>query len=110
MKNVVVSYNNIASEIVNSSFVICNLTSSIYMSYALNIPSIEIYTDKNAIKKWFPLGNGVTPYGYVGFKSINTFDEIEKYFKDLNLINFKFNLNISLDSLDASKLEETISK
>ena len=53
MKNVVVSYNNIASEIVNSSFVICNLTSSIYMSYTLNIPSIEIC--QNSISNGFHL-------------------------------------------------------
>ena len=110
IKNVVVSYDNIAYEIVNSSLVICNLTSSIYMSYALNIPSIEIYTDRNAIKKWFPLSNGLSPYEYVGFKSINSFDEIENYFKKLDLGNFKFNLNISLNNLDSSKLEKTISE
>ena len=107
-ENTVLTDKNIVKDMVNAELVICNLTSAIYLAYALNIPAVEFYTRTEDIIKWYPELNGVTVYDFVGFQSLKTDASFEGYMDQLNLEKFKYNLNIDLNSLDVSSLIDAI--
>ncbi len=107
-ENTLITDGNILKEMVNADFVICNLTSAIYLAYALNIPATEFYTRTEDIIKWYPELNGMTVYNFVGFQSLTTFKSFENYIDHLDLERFKYDLNINLNSLNILKLIDAI--
>ena len=107
-KNTTITDGNILKDISNSDFVICNLTSAIYLVNALDIPAVEFYTRTQDIKKWYPEYNNITAYNFVGFNSFYTVESFESYTDQLDLKKFKYNLNIELNSLDISRLNDAV--
>ena len=108
LENTILSDGNIIKDVTNADFVICNLTSAIYLVYALNIPSCEFYTRPDDIIKWYPELNGKTVYNFAGFQSFTSNKSFENFIDQLNLEKFKYNLNFNLNSLDTSKLVDAI--
>lgn len=108
LKNITISSEDIVSEVMKAQLVICNLTSAIYIAYALDIPAVELFTRQKDLIKWYPDGNGVSPFFHAGFKCFYEFNSFESFMRDFNVEKFRFNLNFQFEYLNVSKLERAI--
>ena len=106
LNNIVVKSGNPIKEIINSRLVICNLTSAIFIAYCLNIPAVELFIGKNETSDF--IKSNVTTYSQMGFESYRDFDSFEKFIKNFDNENFKFNLKNNFDNLDTSSLTKAI--
>ena len=95
LNNIVVKSGNPIKEIINSRLVICNLTSAIFIAYCLNIPAVELFIGKNETSDF--IKSNVTTYSQMGFESYRDFDSFEKFIKNFDNENFKFNLKNNFD-------------